>query len=391
MFVRGQTPLTPTAHYARMYFMAMFHLSTKPISRKSGRSAAASSAYRSGSKIEDKRTGLTHDYTKKQGVIAGDCFLIQNNEKIKLDRSQVWNTAEQKEKRKDSRTAREIIINLPHELNEKQRAELVAEFAESVAKKYNVAIDYSIHLPDKEGDQRNHHCHIMMTTRTAELDKNNNLVLGKKTALELGNKDLAKLDLPTSQEQIKDLRKEWAETANKHLAKAELDISIDHRSHKDRGLETLPTIKLGWEASAMERKGIQTDKGDYNRQIQATNEEITGLNLDIRFLKVEQQLENMSQEAQISPLQPFQNEKAPTLAEEKENALESESEQNSDIEEKIREYEAKYAVHAALKSDHDEEKGLLQLLSETADEMSRLQQPVKRLLPPKAKDRGFER
>ena len=179
-------------------------------------------------------------------------------------------------------------------------------------------------------------------------DRNNNLVLGEKTALELGNKDLAKLDLPTSQEQIKDLRKEWAETANKHLAKAELDISIDHRSHKDRGLETLPTIKLGWEASAMERKGIQTDKGDYNRQIQATNEEITGLNLDIRFLKVEQQLENMSQEAQISPLQPSQNEKAPTLAEEKENALESESEQNSDIEEKIREYEAKYAVHACL-------------------------------------------
>ena len=110
-----------------------------------------------------------------------------------------------------------------------------------------------------------------------------------------------------------------------------------------------------------------------------------------RFLKVEQQLENTSQEAQITASQPFQSEIASTLAEEKENALESESEQNSDIEEKIREYEAKYAVHTALKSDHDEEKGLLQLLSETADEISRLQQPVKRLLPPQAKDRGFER
>ena len=64
--------------------MAMFHLSTKPISRKSGRSATASSAYRSGSKIEDKRTGLTHDYTKKQGVVKSECFLIQNNQKSNL-------------------------------------------------------------------------------------------------------------------------------------------------------------------------------------------------------------------------------------------------------------------------------------------------------------------
>ena len=340
MFVRGQTPLTPTAHYARMYFMAMFHLSTKPISRKSGRSAAASSAYRSGSKIEDKRTGLTHDYTKKQGVIAGDCFLIQNNEKIKLDRSQVWNTAEQKEKRKDSRTAREIIINLPHELNEKQRADLVKDFAESVAKKYNVAIDYSIHLPDKEGDQRNHHCHIMMTTRTAELDKNNNLVLGDKTALELGNKDLAKLDLPTSQEQIKDLRKEWAETANKHLAKAELDISIDHRSHKDRGLETLPTIKLGWEASAMERKGIQTDKGDYNRYVKNHNAQLQQCHFDIGRLTAQQKFEQMKlekdlatkealQEAQKQPLQLQSKYEAWKLAQESKQGLERTTTQNS--------------------------------------------------------------
>lgn len=300
--------------------MAMFHLSTKPMSRKSGRSATASSAYRSGSKIEDKRTGLTHDYTKKQGVVKSECFLIQDNQKIKLDRSQVWNTAEQKEKRKDSRTAREIIINLPHELNEKQRADLVKDFAESVAKKYNVAIDYSIHLPDKEGDQRNHHCHIMMTTRTAELDKNNNLVLGDKTALELGNKDLAKLDLPTSQEQIKDLRREWAETTNKHLEMAELSERIDHRSYKDRGLITLPTIKLGWQATAMERKGIQTDKGDYNRQIHATNAEINRVYFDIGRLSSQQRFEKMREEkqqallnAQKQALQSEKSKKAITL------------------------------------------------------------------------------
>lgn len=301
--------------------MATYHLSTKPISRKSGRTSTASSAYRSGTKIEDKRTGKIHDYTKRNGVVVSDCFVFKDKEKIKLDRSQVWNSAEDKEKRKDSRTAREIVINLPHELSQEQRAELVAEFTESIAKKYNVAIDYAIHLPDKEGDQRNHHAHIMMTTRSVDLDKNNNIVLGEKTAIELGNKDLAKLGLPTSQDQIKDLRKEWAETANKHLAKAELNITIDHRSHKDRGLQTLPTIKLGWQATAMERRGIQTEKGNYNRQIKATNSEINRVYFDIGRLSAQQRLEKLreekqhtSQNAQKTPLQRDESKLATTLA-----------------------------------------------------------------------------
>lgn len=387
MFVKGRTPLTPNAHYARLYFMAMFHLSTKPISRKSGRSATASSAYRSGSKIEDKRTGLTHDYTKKQGVIASDCFLIQNNEKIKLDRSQVWNIAEAKEKRKDARTAREIIINLPHELNEKQRAELVAEFAESVAKKYNVAIDYSIHLPDKEGDQRNHHCHIMMTTRTAELDKNNNLVLGDKTALELGNKDLAKLDLPTSQEQIKDLRREWAETANKHLEMAELSERIDHRSHKDRGLQTLPTIKLGWQATAMERKGIQTDKGDYNRQIHATNAEINRVYFDIGRLSSQQRFEKMREEKQQALLnaqkQALQSEKdkiATTLPDTQEKTHSEHSMSHMGHKEQGSSILERFAQHKA------EQEALAKQQAEQAQKQLEEQQNQQN----KGKDRGME-
>lgn len=280
--------------------MAMFHLSTKPIKRSVGRSATASAAYRAGCEIEDLRTGIKHDYTKKQGIVKTDCFIVVEGQKLNVDRSELWNAAEKAEKRKDGRTAREIIINLPHELNEQQRQSLVENFAKDVSKKYKVAIDYAIHLPDKGGDQRNHHCHILMTTRTATLE-NNTLSLGAKTNIELSNTKLAKLDLPKTQEQIVSLRKHWADTTNKHLKDAGIDKSIDHRSYEDQGIAFMPTIKLGWEASALERKGISTAKGDTNRQIADDNLELYMINSDLEDLKkqlAEQQQEEKEQAMQ---------------------------------------------------------------------------------------------
>lgn len=280
--------------------MAMFHLSTKPIKRSVGRSATASAAYRAGCEIEDLRTGIKHDYTKKQGIVKTDCFIVVEGQKLNVDRSELWNAAEKAEKRKDGRTAREIIINLPHELNEQQRQSLVENFAKDVSKKYKVAIDYAIHLPDKGGDQRNHHCHILMTTRTATLE-NNTLSLGAKTNIELSNTKLAKLDLPKTQEQIVSLRKHWADTTNKHLKDAGIDKSIDHRSYEDQGVAFLPTIKLGWEATALERKGISTAKGDTNRQIADDNLELYMINSDLEDLKkqlAEQQEEEKEQAMQ---------------------------------------------------------------------------------------------
>lgn len=280
--------------------MAMFHLSTKPIKRSVGRSATASAAYRAGCEIEDLRTGIKHDYTKKQGIVKTDCFIVVEGQKLNVDRSELWNAAEKAEKRKDGRTAREIIINLPHELNEQQRQSLVENFAKDVSKKYKVAIDYAIHLPDKGGDQRNHHCHILMTTRTATLE-NNTLSLGAKTNIELSNTKLAKLDLPKTQEQIVSLRKHWADTTNKHLKDAGIDKSIDHRSYEDQGIAFMPTIKLGWEASALERKGISTAKGDTNRQIADDNLELYMINSDLEDLKkqlAEQQEEEKEQAMQ---------------------------------------------------------------------------------------------
>src|SRR5699024_4270730 len=109
--------------------MAIYHLSTKPIKRSSGRTATASSAYRAGVKLEDNRTGIVHDYTKKSGVVFSKCLLATDDNIQELDRSELWNLAEQSEKRKDARTAREIIVNIPYELPEDERQKLVDDFA----------------------------------------------------------------------------------------------------------------------------------------------------------------------------------------------------------------------------------------------------------------------
>lgn len=287
--------------------MAILHLETKPISRSSGRSSTASSAYRAGVAIEDKRTGLTHDFERKKGIADKDCFMFHNGEKVTLDRGKLWNTVEQTEKRKDARTAREFIINLPHELEHEQRKELTAKFSEHLAKKFGVVIDYAIHDPNPKGDDRNFHAHIMVTTRTAKLDPKGNIAFGDKTALELSNRKLKQLNLPTTFAQIKELRKEWADHCNEHLHQAGHDITLDHRSFKEQGLDKLPTVKLGWWQSKLEREGVATKGGDYNRYVKDYNAQLTQCHFDIGRLTAQQKFEQMKAEKEQQKQETLQN------------------------------------------------------------------------------------
>ncbi|HEY5300090.1 MAG TPA: Ti-type conjugative transfer relaxase TraA, partial [Acetobacteraceae bacterium] len=153
-------------------------------------------------------------------------------------------------KRKDARVAREIEVSLPHELTGEQRLALTREFAQGLADRYGVAVDFAIHSPHGKTDIRNHHAHIMMTTRKVGPDD-----LGEKSDLELENKKLQALGLPTSHEQLRDIRIGWEQRTNEHLARAGLDIRVDHRSHQERGLEIEPTQHMGVHATQMERRG----------------------------------------------------------------------------------------------------------------------------------------
>ncbi len=97
--------------------MAIFHLSVKTISRSAGRSATAAAAYRVGVEITDERTGEIHDYRRKGGVESAAVILPDNAPEWARDRAQLWNAAEQAEKRKNSTVAREFVIARPAELS----------------------------------------------------------------------------------------------------------------------------------------------------------------------------------------------------------------------------------------------------------------------------------
>jgi len=209
-------------------------------------------AYRAGERLTNERDGITHDYTAKQGVEHAEIVLPEG---VKADwardRSDLWNAAEFSEKRKDARVAREFEIALPHELTAEQRLEATREFAQELANRYGAAVDFAIHSPHDASDVRNHHAHVMMTTRQVTDEG-----LGDKTYIERENKWLLSNGLPTTDMQLRDLRQSWEGIANEHLARAGHDIRIDHRSHMERGLEIVPTEHMGVHATQMERRGL---------------------------------------------------------------------------------------------------------------------------------------
>jgi hypothetical protein len=265
--VRG-FPLTPKAKAPQGDCMAIYHCSTKTVNRSSGRTAVASSAYRAGEKLEDERTGLTHDFTRKDGVAHSE---ILSNLDIEIDRAELWNLAEKTENRKDARTAREWVIALPDELDADQRKDLAKEFARSLVDRYDVIADLAIHEPSKGGNDKNHHAHIMLTTRKAELDTDNKLTLTTKTDIELSNAKRKSLGMGTTQEDIKQIRETWADLANKALERAGYREKIDHRSYADQNNGLQATIHEGSKVTQLRRQGIDTEISRFNDNVKQQN------------------------------------------------------------------------------------------------------------------------
>lgn len=234
--------------------MAIFHLSVKTISRSAGRSATAAAAYRAGAEIVDERTGEVHDYTRRSGVSSADVVLPVGAPAWASDRAALWNAAEAAEKRKNSTVAREFEIALPDELSAEERRRLALEFAAELAARHGVAVDVAVHSPGREGDSRNHHAHVLTSTRR----------LGPEG---FGEKARELDDRQTGPEIVTEWRARWAELANAALERAGSAERIDHRSLAAQGIERAPTAHLGPSMTAMERRGEPTQVGDQNRAV----------------------------------------------------------------------------------------------------------------------------
>lgn len=238
--------------------MASYHLSVKTIKRSAGRSATAAAAYRAGERIDCQREGRVHDYTAKQGI--EDSFIVapEHAPDWAQDRAALWNAAEERETRRNSVTAREWELALPSEIGAEERAEITRAFAEQLVERYGVAVDVAIHVPHREGDQRNHHAHVLTSTRRLEAegftDKTRVLDAAKTGGIE-----------------IEAMRETWAELQNRALERAGERERVDHRSLDaqresalERGdalsaeeLDRAPEVKLGPAANAMERRAMR--------------------------------------------------------------------------------------------------------------------------------------
>lgn len=228
--------------------MAIYHLSVKAISRSAGRSATAAAAYRAGVQITDQRTGDIHDYTRKRGIESAHIVLPPNAPAWASDRAQLWNAAELAEKRKDAQVAREFEVALPAELTPKQRQQLALAFAKDMADKEGCAVDVAIHAPGRGGDNRNHHAHLLRTTRKVELDG-----LGAKLDTEKAGRSRA--------DDLNAMRERWAELTNDALERAGHSARVDHRSLEAQGItDREPTKHLGPSATQYERRTKQPSR-----------------------------------------------------------------------------------------------------------------------------------
>lgn len=289
--------------------MAIYHCNCKIISRGQGRSAVGAAAYRSGEKITNEYDGITHDYTKKGGVVYAEIMLPENAPQEWQDRSTLWNEVERIEKGSRAQLAREYEVALPRELSREEQIQLVRDFVRENFVNKGMCADISVH--DKEDG--NPHAHILLTTRPIEqggtwgkkaentyvLDKNGNRILQK---IDKQNRKIYKrIKTPTtdwdSKEFLQRNRESWAAAVNRELERKNLPQRVDHRSLADQQKEQIPTEHIGVAAKSMEKRGEVSDRGERHREILKANSQIEQINRTERSLQVQSKFQDILSKA----------------------------------------------------------------------------------------------
>ncbi|MGR3436646.1 MAG: MobQ family relaxase [Shimia sp.] len=219
--------------------MAIYHLRTTNISRSQGRSATAAAAYRVAERITDRRTGLVFDYAAKAGVEHAEILAPSHAPDWVSDRSELWNRVEEAERRRDSRVAREVRVALPSELSHAERVELVRDYVRDQFVDQGMVADVAWHAPGRDGDERNHHAHILLTTRELGTPGEDGTLpdgFGKK-ATEWNRV-----------EALEGWRAAWARDVNLALERHGHEARVDHRTLEAQRAEALELA-----ASARER------------------------------------------------------------------------------------------------------------------------------------------
>ena len=272
--------------------IAIYHWNIGIVSRGKGKSAVAAAAYRSGEKLTNEWDGMTHDYTRKRGIVHSEILLPPNAPPDFQDRGTLWNSVEQIEKACNSQLARELEVALPIELSREEQVRLVRAYCSSQFVSRGMCADFNIH----DTGSGNPHAHILLTMRPMDergkwLPKSKKEYVldesGERIRLPSGNFKTRKVDLVdwNSQENAEVWRKAWADLANEFLERNNRPERIDHRSYERQGIDQIPTVHIGVAASQMEKKGIATERGELNRSIKAANRLLRDIKAQIGKLK----------------------------------------------------------------------------------------------------------
>ena len=265
--------------------MAIYHLHVKVIGRKSGSSAVASAAYRSGSRLRDERLDRSHDFSAKRGVVHSEVMLPENAPEAWSDRERLWNDVEAFEVRKDAQLAREVEFAIPRELTQAQGIELARDFVRSEFVDRGMIADLNVHWDFGEDGMPKPHAHVMLTMRQVSVNGDEN-GFGPKV------RDWNRTEM------VERWRERWAELANERLAELDIDARIDHRSLEAQGIALEPQSQIGAPAKRIEVRGIEgqgteeateADRAEMHREIARGNGERIIANPDLGLDAITQQ------------------------------------------------------------------------------------------------------
>ena len=275
--------------------MPVPHLNIRIVQRSKGNSAVAGAAYQAGEKLFSEYDQKHKDHRRKQHeVVYTEIMLPTNAPPEYADRATLWNSAEEVEKQWNSQLARRFVVALPREMPLEMCPQMMQEYCNEHFVSKGMCCDFAIHDPDPPG--HNPHCHIMLTMRAIDengkwmpksrkvydLDEN-----GERIKLPSGRWKSHKEDTVDWNEQYhaEEWRHGWEVIQNKYLELAGSAERVDMRSYERQGLDIIPTVHMGAAVSALERKGIETNIGNLNRDIKAANRMMNAIRSTIKNLR----------------------------------------------------------------------------------------------------------
>lgn len=256
--------------------MAIYHASMKIIGRqvkKGGKvvpgrrnSVVAAAAYQGGLRLYDERNEEVQDYRRKSGVAFTTILTPEGTAEWMREPARLWNAVEFKEdesnRHESAQLARHLEFALPVELTPEENRELALGVAGEFVSRGMVA-QVSIHEPEPDNGQRNPHVHLLLSMRAATAEG-----FGKKNREWNGGWMAA--GAPDGGA-LKGWRTMIADHTNDALEKAGHDVRVDARSFKDRGIDQVPSVHQGKEATALRRRGERTRRGDEQKVTGALN------------------------------------------------------------------------------------------------------------------------